>query len=436
MTTTSKASLLIVNEDGLVAGRGNSTRALLPEVEVAPGRVGISLSRAVREQLQLEVFCLVLPYTSDLPFHVLRLQSADGVLPPGFLWMQLGSFPECDVIGKALEHFSSSDSNFARFAWYQEIVEWLNHHVGRLGYEIRRLEQWNGRVGGVLIRVVSSGPDFWFKAVSDFNAREFWIAQLLAERHPGRFPKVLASGPRWNAFLLEHIFGEELHGCNDLSVWKQVAELLADTQVRWIGESKKLLVAGAADLRPLALIGKIPEFLQYVASAMARQEKMPPSILGRPELAKLGDELRALCSEVAAFPFAEALANSDFSPHNTLLTGTGPMFIDWAEACVSFPLIVGEYMWNRMAIEAPTRVGWQKILRETYLHRWASYYSSELVQNAARLLPSFAVFALLVFLHEREGNGPSEYDLYLRSLARRLKREVDQLELGALTSAS
>jgi hypothetical protein len=349
--------------------------------------------------------------------------------------MQPKCFPECDAIEKAMAHFVPSDRNFARFTWYTEVTRWLAERIGALGYSIGRLEQWNGRVGGVLLRVVTNGPDFWFKAVSDFNAREYWVAQLLAERHPGRFPTVLALEPRWNAFLLEHISGDELHECDDLSVWKQVAELLTDTQVKWIGESEKLLAAGAADLRPTALIDRIPAFLEYAAAAMARQEKTAPSILSGQELAKLGDDLRGLCCEVAVLPFAEGLANSDFSPHNTLLTANGPMFIDWAEACVSFPLIVGEYMWNRMVIEAPRRVGWQKQLRETYLHRWASYYSGDLIQNAARMVPSFAVFALLIFLQEREGNGPNRFDPYFRSLARRLKREVDQLELRTLTFA-
>jgi hypothetical protein len=436
MSDTYKTSLIIVDDRGRVAARQQPAGLFLPEVEVEPGRVGISLSRAIREQLHLETFCLVLSETSSSSYHTLRLQRSNMELPAAYAWADPTELSDSKTVENVLAHFSPADTEFARFAWYTEVLVWLDAEIAKLGYTCRGLEQWNGRVGGVLLRVLTDGPDFWFKAVSDFNAREFWIAQLLSERHPGYFPKVLAAQPRWNAFLLGNVSGEELNDCENLEIWKEVAELLADVQADWIGESTRLLEAGAADLRSSVLLEKIPVFLEQVAQVMARQEKSVPAPLSRGDLTRLGEQLGELCTEISKFTFSEGLANADFSPHNTILTTKGPVFIDWAETCVSFPLIVGEYMWNRMVIEVPNRKQWQDALREAYLKRWAQHYGSSAVESAAQLVPAFAIFALLTFLHEREGNGPSRYDPYLRSLARRLKQEVNHLQPLSCLKAS
>ena len=436
MSDTYKTSLIIVDDRGRVAARQLPTGPSLPEVEVEPGRVGISLSKAIREQLHLETFCLVLPETSSSSYHTLRLQRSNVKLPATFVWTDPTELADSKAVENVLAHFSVVDNEFARFAWYTEILVWLDDEIAKLGYTCRGLEQWNGRVGGVLLRVLTDGPDFWFKAVSDFNAREFWIAQLLSKRHSAYFPKVLAAEPRWNAFLLGNVSGEELNDCEKIEAWREVAELLVDVQADWIGESTSLLEAGAADLRPSVLLEKIPVFLEQVAQAMARQEKPVPAPLSRGDLTRLGEQLGDLCNEISKFTFSEGLANADFSPHNTILTMKGPVFIDWAEACVSFPLIVGEYMWNRMVIEVPNRKQWQDLLREAYFQRWAYHYSSSVLENASRLVPAFAIFALLVFLHQREGDGPSRYDPYLRSLARRLKQEVNQLQSISCLKAS
>jgi hypothetical protein len=356
------------------------------------------------------------------------LQSPEQVLPPGYTWANTQELVGCEQIRQIIVDCTPTDTEFGRFGWYTEINAWLKTQMGLLGHKIVGLEQWNGRVGGVLLRVLTDGPDFWFKAVSEFNTREFLVAQLLAKRHPAHFPRVFAADQRWNALLLEDVRGEELHDCEDLYTWKHVAASLAEIQIEWVGKSDTLIASGAADLRPSSVAQRLPALLDHVAMAMARQAKTPPMILNRCELDDLGDQLETLCAEVSSFAFAEGLANADFSPHNTLITAHGPVFIDWAEACVSLPLIAGEYMWNRMVVEAPQRKDWQDALRITYLSRWSGRFGKDAVDLATRLLPAFSVLAVAMFYHERENNGPSPYDSYLRSLARRLHGEIKLLQ--------
>jgi hypothetical protein len=438
---TYKAGLLIVNEFGQVLARGQGTQLTLPEVDVEQGRVGISLSSAVREQLHPEVFCLVLPEAAITDLHVLRLQPSRKVLAPGLVWVRPGQLPNAGELETILQHVSATAENFGGYAWYGCVALWLQQQLRTLGFTIRELEQWNGRIGGVLLRVATNGPDFWFKAVSDFNLREMAIAQLLASRHPAHFPRILATEHGWNAFLLEHVEGTELYDCDDLETWKRTARLLAEIQMDWTGNSDPLLKAGAADLRAATMVAKIPGFLDHVDDAMARQPKTPPVRLTRVDLDELGNALYALCADVATLRFSDGLANADFSPHNTLITSRGPVFIDWAEACASLPLIAGEYMWNRMVVESSDRVQWRSALRTAYLRRWAEGYGAAAMEEAAKLLPAFSIFAVAMFYHERESHGPSPYDSYLRSLARKLdnalkRGEADATEINRLQATT
>jgi hypothetical protein len=50
-----------------------------------------------------------------------------------------------------------------------------------------------------------------------------------------------------------------------------------------------------------------------------------------------------------------------------------------------------------------------------------------MIDQAAAMLPAFSIFAVAMFYHERESHGPSPYDSYLRSLARKLSRAVAKI---------
>jgi hypothetical protein len=416
--------IAIFNDSGRCLARRRNGGFELPQVDVAHDRAGLAIFRAVRDQLNLEVFCLVCAGSDELP--VLRLQSLEAPVSQEFLWVEptdIGS----GLSSRAVQIQAQRD-DFGGFGWYAEVSAWLEERISRLGYELVGLEQWNGRVGGVLLRVVTNGTDFWFKAVSDFNTREFKIAQMLAARHPRYFPSVVAAEPSWNALLLEHVGGTELQDHSDIEEWIAATVALAEVQMDWMGAERELLLAGAADLRPETIAAGVPAFLDHVEAAMSRQTKTTPPPLTRADLASLRPGLCRLADQTTALSLGSGLANADFSPHNTLWTSTGPRFIDWAEACVSLPLIAGEYLWNRMAIESPDRIGWRSSLRDAYLRRWAERYGMETIQRAAAIFPTFAILAVAMFFHERECNGPSVYDAYLRSLTRRLHREIKTSE--------
>jgi hypothetical protein len=421
-----RAKVIILDENSRVLANVSKGHPYLPEVEVESGRAGIALYRAIRDQLSLETFSLVLPEASSNGLNVFCLQSPVMNLPSGLGWTEQAMLGD-EALAAVPQEVAKCADGFGGLRWYSSIQAWLESKLNDLGQSVVTLEQWNGRVGGVLLRVINGGPDLWFKAVSDFNSREMRIAELLAARHPQYFPRILATLPEWNAFLLEHVEGVELYETESLETWRVTAKLLADVQIGWAGGGDRLLEAGAADLRATALTGHIPDFLEHVHEAMSRQEKSLPRRLSRTDLHELGSSLYALSEDVAGLSIPDGLANADFSPHNALITKRGPVFIDWAEACVSLPLIAGEYLWNRMVVETPDRIGWQDTLRRTYLDCWADAYGAEQVAKAAELLPAFAIFAVAMFYHQRECHGESPYDSYLRSLTRKLEQTMRTL---------
>ncbi len=415
-----EALLAIVNARGQVLAQpdaiGNPAR--LPRVRVEPGRMGVSLARAVRNQLNLDVFCLATAKSSEYTWELMRLQDDNTPLPKGCLWTAPENVIEC-LEGLPSAVFNEAET-FGGYEWYRDVHEWLKSVTADLGYHVHSLEQWNGYPGHVLLRVTTDGPQFWFKAATGQEGSEMAITQILAERHPRAFPRVLAAQPDWNALLLENIEGRELDECDELATWVATAEALADIQLNSEGMSNRLLDAGAFDLRAKTILQFIPQLLDSVDDAMRRQPKTPPDVLSRADLDELREGLSVLCEEVDSLPFADGLANADFSPHNTLVTKNGPVFIDWEEACVSLPLIAGEYMWNRMVVESPNRAPWQPHLREAYCNRWTDRYGARVVTDAFHLLPKFALLAAVTFHAKCRADCGIVDDRFLRSLARKL----------------
>src|SRR5215469_2618662 len=97
MSETYKTSVVIVDDRGQVVAHQSPAGLALPEVSVEPGRVGISLSKAVRDQLHLETFCLVLPEPTAGSLHILRLQRSDAALPAAHVWTDPTSLPDLKV---------------------------------------------------------------------------------------------------------------------------------------------------------------------------------------------------------------------------------------------------------------------------------------------------------------------------------------------------
>lgn len=309
--------------------------------------------------------------------------------------------------------------------WIKQVEDWLRTEFSHRNEHVVRIDVRRNHTLRILWRVTTTDTSYWMKAVAGSHLREFAICQLLAARH-SVFPRVLASNTGLHSFVLEHVEGVELNDCPDLAAWQSTTALLAELQMFWLGHTDVLLAAGAADLRLPRLVTTLKPFIDGMEELFSRQPAANTAMaaapaLTRADLATLTDRLEEACMAGDRLSFAATLANADFSPHNVLISAHRPTFLDWAEAAVAFPLITGEYLWNRMVHENPDRKPWTHSLRATYRRIWLGGFPEADVDCGLSLSPLLALYSLAVFIWQTDLEQPG-IDRYLRSLVRRMHK--------------
>jgi hypothetical protein len=426
----SQTSVVIVNAkcELLAQHKPRSTR--LPAVHVQKDQAGFSLFTALVEQIGLEVFWLLPPEGRRTTLPLLRLQSDTPVLPLGYSWVQphdltSGPMPEPDLF----DRLNITGQCLGEYRWYPQVQDWLRETVARMGHELRALEPWNSSAGNVLLRVLTDGPPLWFKAVSDHNWKDFLVTQALKDLYPEDRPRILAIEPSWKTMLLEHVQGTSLAECTSLRRCQSVARKLADVQRRYSRQTDVFLRADATDLRASTLLMKAPRFFESLARAIERQygadadqdgylvrTPMSPSAYQRSMSRVTMSELRemiplvpALCTEVASFPLSEGLCNvSSFEPRNAILTSAGLVIVDWAEACVSWPLAANRSLWHRLANVSLRHASWCTLARVAHQYRWEKSTGLPPLFSGVFLADAFFSLAMAVLYSERHTDEPPD----------------------------
>ena len=109
------------------------------------------------------------------------------------LWNSLSSSEEARSVENALAtgdayNAGASHGNFARSGWFHELIAWTQKHLDRYGLTTTgEFRQLNCGPTFSLVRLETTGPAVWFKAVGEPNLREFPIATILANHFPSLF---------------------------------------------------------------------------------------------------------------------------------------------------------------------------------------------------------------------------------------------------------
>jgi hypothetical protein len=278
-----------------------------------------------------------------------------------------------------------------------------------------------------LIRLETDDGALWFKATGEPNSHELSVSVLLARLFPGHVPRILGVHPSWNGWLSAEASGTALDEISDVSAWERAAEGLAELQIASIGKSAELLEAGCKDLRISKLEELIDPFLARMAEFMTAQEKPSPAPLSTSELVSLGEGLKEACSLLQSSGLPDTLGHIDCNPGNIFVSPDRCVFLDWAEGCVSNPLITFEYLREhigRSAIEEPSAV---ERLTAAYVRPWTSFYSPDDLRRALAASPLIAVFVYAIASdswRSAESLRHPQLAGYLRSLTRRMYRET------------
>lgn len=423
----------------------NGTDWTLPRVEIRKQqRIAEQLTAEAQKCWGFETCCLFVPSSctsgrnGGAACAVMECAKQNERGPAGTYWMPLNVAAECGnaeeaaAIRDAFAELASYTSGerpgpFAKPGWIRELFRWAHEQTAPMGLRLTgNFRQYNASPTFSLLRIETDGAALWFKATGEPNSHELPVSVLLARLFPSHVPQVLAVHPPWNGWLSAEASGTALDEISDCSAWERVAGELAELQIASIGKSDELLEGRCKDLRLPGIMKLIDPFLARMAELMAAQEKRSPAPLSNSELASLSEGLKEACSLLQSFGLNDTLGHIDFNPGNTLVFPDRCVFLDWAEGCVSNPLITFEYLREhiqRSGIREPSAV---ERLTAAYVWPWTSFYSPEDLRRALAVSPLIAVFVYAIASdawRSPESLRQPQFVGYLRSLARRMYRE-------------
>jgi len=418
----------------------------LPRVSIRPRqRVAEQLVSQVSGEWGLETYCLFVANSPDSGRNeeakcaVMESVRQNDKAPVGTCWMMRSAATECSdareaaAVRNSLEELDSyargeKTGPFARPGWLRELFRWTEEQVAPLGLRLSgSFRQWNASPTFSLLRLETNDGALWFKATGEPNAHELSASLLLARLFPNHVPRILGIRRSWNGWLSAEAAGTALDEISDGFVWERVAAELAELQIASIGKSRELLDGKCKDVRLPGLAKCVDPFLARMADFMALQEKKTPAPLANSELASLGEGLKESCSLLQSFGFPDTLGHLDFNPGNILVSQEHCVFLDWAEGCVTNPLITFEYLRRNLERTGPKEPAADARLSAAYLRPWAAFCSPEDLRRAMAAVPPVAVF-----IHAIAGEAWRTLDPisnpalagYFRSLTRRMYRDA------------
>jgi phosphotransferase family enzyme len=426
---------------------------VLPRAEIrTQQRIAEQLTAETQKGLGLESCCLFVPGSCTscrdgaAMCAVMECVKRNEKAPAGSYWMPFDVAAECmyaeeaAVLRDALAEMASYTSGekpgpFAKPGWMRELFSWVHEQTVPLGLRLTgNFRQYNASPTFSLVRIETDGGGLWFKATGEPNSHELPVSVLLARLFPSYVPRILGVHPSWNGWLSADASGTPLDEISDCAAWERVAGELAELQIASIGKSAELLGGKCKDLRIPRLVELIDPFLAKMAELMAAQEKRSPAPLANSELASLGEGLKEACLQLQGFGLPDTLGHIDFNPGNIFVSPDCCTFLDWAEGCVTNPLITFEYLRRHLERAGVQEPAADARLATAYLRPWATFIS---IGDLRRALAAAAPVA--VFVHAIAGDAWRTLDLvsnpalagYFRSLTRRMYRDAVRAAEGS-----
>jgi hypothetical protein len=433
-----------LNSEVLLARVGNSFA--LPAVLVPKwSRVTPHISERMLELSGIKTICLFYPElqttTNEGSAQYIVAEPIDPSYEPnGFrwisrdnLWKSLSSAEEARSVESALAagdafNAGTSHGNFARSGWFHELIIWAQEHLDRYGLTTTgKFRQLNCGPTFSLVRLETTGPAVWFKAVGEPNLREFPITTTLANHFPSFVPTLIATHPSWNGWLTFEADGSVLDEESDIAIWQVAARTLAQLQIESRKRVPALLYAGCRKMETVTLLDHIGPFFEVMAGLMARQTKLFPPPLTFEALHTLAEQLKEACTFLAELNLPDTLGHLDFNPGNIIGSPTVSVFLDWAEAYVGHPFYTFEYLREQLRRMHPDRKTWQSEVTSCYLDPWSSFTSKDVATRALEITPLVAVLAYA--LSSNTWQDPERLENpkiagYFRGLARRMQHEA------------
>lgn len=341
------------------------------------------------------------------------------------------------IMGQQGKGSNGHGTPFVDLGSFRRISSWVERQLNPLGLQWDgSFQQFHADASFALIRFSTNQTAYWLKAVGEPNLRELPITLLLASRFPRHVPQPLAVQAEWNAWLTPEAEGQALSLSATPAGWLQAAESLAELQLASIQHVPNILAAGARDVRSQHLVELAASFFCVMEQTMEAQTKTGPQKLSRQEIAKVCNQVKNALRQLDDTGIPDTLNHLDLNPDNVFTAASRSTFLDWAEAAVGNPFLSFEYFHQHFLRRFPCAGDVDGQLRDSYRKPWTRLLSDRAVEKALPLIPLAALFAYASTLPWDDASLNRKLHLagHLRSMVRRMYREVQQLESQAGSS--
>jgi len=393
----------------------SDTRFSLPKVEIPPRcRTAETLNAEIERSWELKVvsrFSLgSIPNGNDgsrCRYYVVEALRSAAPPPSGMAWEPLASLTEhafkdtADFLAIRLALAPSTgsgregiDGPFRKPGWFAELVEWTQSVIRPLGLHLTGdFKQFNASPTFSLVRLETSGPAVWFKAVGAPNLREFPITIALARSLPCYLPRLIATREDWNGWLAEEAEGVNLGDTGDIDLWLRAAVQLATFQIEFTKKANGVLQSSFRDARLHTLSQVVEPFFRFLAEVADQQIQANCSALGQPDLLSLEHEIKTTLIELRNLNFPDTIGHFDINPGNVVLSSERCTFLDWAEGFVGHPFFTFQYFLEYFRRAFPNDDLSAARMTEGYASQWSSRATISEIREALSLSALGAVFA-------------------------------------------
>lgn len=281
---------------------------------------------------------------------------------------------------------------FTKPGWVKELLRWAEKTVEPIAMRLTGgFRQRSGDAICSLVRIETTGPEVWFKAKMGPLGHEFPVTVTMYRLFPRYVPRILAVHSAYNGWLAQEIPAQTLVRSVDIRAWIDTARALAELQTVSIGKTNQLLESGCRDLRLPQLADEVDPFFDRVRKFIRVDEGGVSR--GDSKLSLLCDRLKAACAVLQKSGIPDTIGHLDFNPGNILVSQERCVFLDWAEACVSSPIITFEYLRENFKRRYPKNSGEFVRISAEYIRPWQSIISQAVMDCAFSGCPLVAVFA-------------------------------------------
>jgi aminoglycoside phosphotransferase (APT) family kinase protein len=124
----------------------------------------------------------------------------------------------------------------------------------------------------------------------------------------------------------------------------------------------------------------------------------------------------------------DTLCHLDCNPGNVVVSSAKCTFLDWCEAAVGNPILNFQLFLDYFRFCFASGAQAESALISAYVRSWEGLLEPHVVRNALQLAPALAVFTTAVSFvvrRDRKDMASPQTSAWLRSLARRMHREVE-----------